>query len=151
MVCVVLPDGHFKILDLEGHVKVSLKNGLYIYLEAGQMVIVSADGEEFSDLLVFNLAELVSRLELVVGFSQPLSSSPLIITAIQLQNDQINAGTLLHLVSFLLATTGLEITSGPRLPPWMLNAPDRTQYYISPTQTLPYQPWTGGNAYGLRN
>ena len=151
MVCAVLPDGRFKILDLEGHVKVSLQSGIYIYLEAGQMVIVSADGKEFSAVLVFNLAELAARLELVVGFSQPLSSLPLIATAIQLQNDQIGAGTLRHLVPFLLAATGLEIISGPQLPPWMLNAPDETQNFISPSQISPYRPWYDGTRFAVRN
>src|ERR1035438_1563960 len=40
----ILPDGSFKILDLEGKVKVTLKNLLSIELKSGQMVIVSSDG-----------------------------------------------------------------------------------------------------------
>ena len=144
MVCVVLPDGSFKILDLEGHVQVTLKNNAHILLEAGQMVIVSPDGNEFSAIMVFNLEQLVSRLLLVTGFSNPLSSLPFITTAIQLQNDQILAGTLPNLVSFLTASLGLDIMPVRRLPPWMVNAPDRTQVYVSPTQTFPNQPWYGG-------
>ena len=78
MICAVMPDGSFKILDLEGHVHVTLKNHLSITLKAGQMVVVPADGNEFGPALTFNLAELVGRLLLVNGFSNPLSSMPLI-------------------------------------------------------------------------
>lgn len=107
------------------------------------MVIVSPDGNVFSDVMVFNLQELASRLLLVVGFSNPLSSLPFIATAIQLQNDQILAGTLPNLVSFLVASLGLEIMPLRNLPPWMVNAPDHTQVYVSPVTTfpIPNQPW----------
>jgi FecR protein len=141
MICAVLPDGSFKILDLEGHVKVTLKQGAFVLLEAGQMVIVPPDGNEFGDVLVFNLAELVPRLLLVVGFSVPLSSQPFIATAIQLQSDQIVAGLLPNLASFLQVALGLETILDRNLPPWMLNAPDHTENYISPVRAFPYQTW----------
>lgn len=108
------------------------------------MVIVPPDGTKFGDVMVFNLAQLASRLLLVMGFSNPLSSLPLIITAIELQNDEIAAGTLSGLASFLTATFGLDIIPGPELPPWMRNAPDRTQIYMSPTHIFPIQPWADG-------
>jgi len=151
MICAVLPDGSFKILDLEGHARVTLRNNTAIVLEAGQMVIVPPDGNEFSDVQVFNLAELASRLLLVVGFSNPLSSLPFIATAIQLQNDQIVAGTLPDLISLVAASFGLEIRPGQALPAWMLNAPDRTQVYCSPVQTFPNQPWSDGPHPGVGN
>ena len=151
MVCAVLPDGSFKILDLEGHIKVTLTNSLFIFLEAGQMVVVAPDGEAFGDVMVFNLAMLSSRLLLVVGFSNPLSALSFIATAIQQQNDQLVAGTLPGLVSFLTASFGLDIIPGPGLPPWMLNAPDHTQAYVSPVTTFPSQPWSGGGPNDVRN
>lgn len=140
MICVVLPDGSFKILDLEGQVRVTLKNKMFVLLAAGQMVIVPPDGNEFGDVMTFNLAEMAPRILLVVGFSNPLSSLPLIANAIQQQNNQIAAGTLPNLVSFLVASFGLDIIPGRNLPPWMLNARDLTQIYISPIQYFPGQP-----------
>ncbi|MEJ0088165.1 MAG: FecR domain-containing protein [Limisphaerales bacterium] len=64
----VLPDGSYKILDLEGNVKVILKNLLSIELKPGQMVIIPPDGESFGPIENFNLGRLVPQLLLVVDF-----------------------------------------------------------------------------------
>ena len=105
----VLPSDQFKVLDLEGSVKVTLRNGLSVTLKPGQMVIVSADGRKLSRVMDFNLGELASHLLLVVGFSHPLSSGPLIAAAIQEQNQAIAAGKLSDLVSFQTAGLWLDI------------------------------------------
>jgi hypothetical protein len=105
----VLPDGRFKVLDLEGSVKVTLVNGLSITLKPGQMVIISADGNEMGDVMNFNLGELASRLQLAVGFSRSLSSWALIEAAVQQQNRDIAEGKLGSLVSLEIAGFGLDI------------------------------------------
>jgi hypothetical protein len=135
MVCAVLPDGSFKVLDLEGHVKVTLKNNLSFVLEAGQMIIVPPDGDQLGEVKSFNLAELSGRLLLVVGFSSPLPSLPLITAAIQEQNKVIAAGDLPDVASFPAASFGLGIiTPVSNQPPWLLNAPDHAQVYVSPVR-----------------
>jgi hypothetical protein len=144
MICAVLPDGSFKILDLEGHVQVTLKNNTTIVLDAGQMVIVRPDGDEFGAVLVFNLAQVTSRLLLVTGFANPLSSLPLIADAIRLQQEQANAGTLPAFVPFTWVVFALDLSSPPPLPTWMRHAHDRTDYYISPVTTFPNPPWSFG-------
>lgn len=131
----ILPDGSFKILDLEGHVRVTLKNGLAIDLKAGQMVIVSPDGTKFSVLMNFNLGQLLPHLLLVVGFSEPLSSLPLIEEAIQIQNQEITGGKLNDLVSLQTAFFGLDIIHrGSDGLTGVLNTSDMTIEHISPVQ-----------------
>ena len=127
----ILPDGSFKILDLEGKVKVTLKNLLSIELKSGQMVIVSPDGNTFGPVLNFNLGRLLPHLLLVVGFSDPLSSLPLIQAAIQVQDQEIAGGGLDHLAPLLVAEYGLDLTPGSEPQPW--NLPTQPQIRISPT------------------
>lgn len=112
-ICQILPDGRFKVIDLEGHVEVSLVNGISVRLMAGQMVIVSPDGTKFSDVATFNLAELASHLLLVVGFSEPLSSRSLIDAAIEQQNQEIKNGSLSISVSWQEAGYGLDLVYTP--------------------------------------
>jgi hypothetical protein len=135
MLCAVLPDGSFKIMDLEGQVQVTLANGLVMLLKAGQMVIVPPDGKEFREVENFNLEKLVARLVLVVGFSQPLSSMPLIAEAIARQNADIAGGKIDYIVSLDQAEFGLDIVH--RLPepgiPQFLTTPDHTMVPVSPT------------------
>jgi hypothetical protein len=125
----VLPDGSFKILDLEGNVKVTLKNLLTIDLKPGQMVIVAPDGESFGPVLNFNLGRLVQRLLLVMGFEKPLSSLPLIEAAAQLQNEVFAKGGQNQFVPLLQVEYGLELTPNPE----RFNQPTTPQPYISPT------------------
>jgi hypothetical protein len=139
MLCAVLPDGSFKTLVLEGQGKVTLASGRSITLNAGQMVIVRADGNDFGPAETFNLQKLVGRLLLVVGFSHPLSSQPLIVAAIQLQIEQLAAGKLDHVVSTQTAGIGLDLTGGhPELPPPpQPYIHDNTLAPVSPTQPSP--------------
>lgn len=109
LICAVLPDRSFKTLVLEGGGKVTLANGRSVTLEAGEMVIVRPDGEEFSEVMVFSLGQLVARLMLIHGFSNPLASMSLIDAAIRRQNEQIATGKLGRFVSLRMAGYGLDL------------------------------------------
>ena len=134
MVCAVMWDGSFKIIVLEGEATVTLANGESIELKAGQMVIVSPDGDSFSPVENVHLAKLVPHLLLIRGFSRLLSSMPLIEAAIQLQNQQIAAGQEFHFVSAGMAGDGFEliIDSFPDIS--LLNTLDYTTVFISPVR-----------------
>ena len=136
MICSILPDGRFKVLDLEGKVRVTLKNGQTVELTAGQMVVVTTDEKQFEGVEFFNLEKLVARLVLVVGFSHPLASMPLIALAIQEQHRQLAAGEIKFLLTADAADFGLDIvhranTFGQILPP---ETPDHTQNPLSPVR-----------------
>lgn len=134
MICAVLPDGSFKVMDLEGEVKVTLKQGAFIVLQAGQMVVIPEGGTGFHDREVFSIERVVARLLLVVGFSQPLSSLPLVQAAIAAQNLEIAGGTLKSLISFNQAVFGLDIVfrnTDPSLPHYQAT-PDDTMNFVSP-------------------
>ena len=107
-IAAVLPDGRLKVIDLEGKVEVTLRNGQSVRLKPGQMVIVSADGNAFSDVTNLNLGELASHLLLVMGFSNPLSSRSLIGAAIERQNQQIAAGDLAISMSWQEGAQGYD-------------------------------------------
>ena len=139
MICSVMPDGRFKVLDLEGKVRVTLKNGLAVELKAGQMVVVTTDDENFEGVEFFNLKELVARLSLVIGFSRPLASMPLIELAILEQRRQIVSGEIKSLISANVSDFGLDIVHrsnglGQILPP---ETPDHTQVPTSQVQKNP--------------
>ena len=138
MICTVLPDGSYKILDLESHVSVTLKTGRSITLNPGEMVIVLASGEDFEPVMEFNLSEVVPQLILVQGFSHPLLSLPLIQEAIEAQNADIAAGKVLAIfVSPQMADFGLALViqlPDSTFPPEVLNVPDRTILLISPVK-----------------
>ncbi len=107
----VLPDGGFKVVDLEGRVKVTLQNGQLVTLMPGQMVIVAANGNAMGAVRNFKLGQLAPILLGVVGFSRPLASAPLIEAAILQQDQRIAAGELTELVSLPVASLGLDITA----------------------------------------
>lgn len=132
MICAVLFDGSFKILCLEGHVKVTLSNGLSFTLKAGDMIIVPPDGLSFGKPMQFNIGEVVTQLQLVGGFSHELSSMPLIDEAIKEQNAQISNGQAGPFEQFDFVVDGLDVI-GERFPPWV-NTIDRTILPISPIQ-----------------
>lgn len=113
MIAQVLTGDRFKILSLEGRVKVTLVNGLSVTLKPGQMVIVSADGISFGAVANFNLGELASHALLIVGFSDPLSSRSLIANAIRQQNLELAAGNISNLMSWQDAALGLDIVMIP--------------------------------------
>lgn len=134
MICAVLSDGSFKVMVLEGEATVTLANGMSIDLKAGQMVIVPPDGVRFGPVVEVNLGQLVYHLLLVVGFSHPLSSMPIIAEAIRLQNAQIAAGTLDHFADLHFALYGLDVIGiDLNFPPSLLNTLDHTIVFISPT------------------
>jgi hypothetical protein len=134
MLCAVMPDGSFKIIILEGEGTVTLANGKSVQLGAGQMVIVSPDGSSFGPLGNVNLAKLVPHLLLVRGFSNPLSSMPLIEAAIQLQNEQIAAGQDFHFVSLGMAGGGMELILDQFPDILLLNTLDQTTVFLSPVR-----------------
>jgi hypothetical protein len=133
MICAVLSDGGFKVMVLEGEATVTLANGAPIDLKAGQMMIVPPDGDHFGPVVEVNLGQLVYHLLLVAGFSQPLSSMPLIAGAIRLQDAQIAAGTLNDFANLRFALYGLDVIGiDLNFPPWLLNTLDHTMVFVSP-------------------
>ena len=92
VICVKGADGTFKTILLEGEVKVTLASGKTVTLHDGQMVIVSADGQSFSQIYDINLENLTGGSLLVNGFSHPLDSWPLIQEAISKQKQKLAKG-----------------------------------------------------------
>ena len=129
--CTIEPDGGFKVLDLEGKVKVTLENNATVELKAGQMVIVPPDGDAFGPVMNFNLGRLLPHLLLVTGFSSPLSSLPLIQAAIQLQDQEIAGGQVDNFAPLLVVEYGLDLTPDSALE--QLSLPSQPQMHISPT------------------
>ena len=111
----VLPDGSFKVMDLEGNVRVTLRNGQSAVLGPGEMLTVSPDGTGLGATQSFDLAALAASLELVTGFSNTLSSLSLIQEAAREQSRQIAEGRISNLVSPELAGAGLDIKGQPAL------------------------------------
>ncbi len=137
MICVVLPDGRFKILDLEGNVKVTLRNNVSVTLKSGEMVIVTTSGDEFLSMETFHIREVVAQLVLIVGFFDSLSSLALIEDAAREQDAKIADGVLNILVPFYQAVFGLEIIYrpvNPGIPIHPPETPDRTIVPVSPDQ-----------------
>ncbi len=109
----VLLDGRFKVMDLEGSVKVTLRNGKSVRLKAGQFVIVSADGGSFGEVTTFNIGEFAAHSLLVTGFSHPLSSSSLIAAAAAHQNMGMAGGAITNVKPWSGAGAGLDMSSSP--------------------------------------
>lgn len=84
--------GGFKVILLEGHGSVTLPNGHSVTLNAGQLVFVLPGQTDFGRVLEINLGKLVGGSTLVNGFSTPLSSMPLIQSAINQQNQELGNG-----------------------------------------------------------
>jgi hypothetical protein len=134
MVCSVMPDGSFKIMLLEGNAMVMLENGKSIEVDAGQMVVVPPDGESFGPVTDVNLAEVVPHLQLVNGFSNPLSSMPLIQTAIQTQQQQLKADHPFNFAPLDSVLGGLDIDVNTFADlSVLLHNNDQTTISISPT------------------
>ena len=134
MICAVMSDGSFKIMLLEGKATVMLANGKTMVLGAGQMMIVPPNGDSFGPVTDINLAKLVPHLLLLNGFSNPLSSMPLIEDAIRLQNEQIAAGKEFHFDSLATTGFGLDLIFDKFADiSILLNTHDLTITLISPT------------------
>ena len=86
--------GGFKVILLEGKGTVTLPNGKSTTLTAGQLVFVLPGQTAFDRVLTINLGKLVGGSTLVNGFSNPLSSMPLIQAAIDNQNKKLKSGQL---------------------------------------------------------
>jgi hypothetical protein len=136
MICAVLPDGSFKVLCLEGEVKVTLSDGRFVMLKAGEMVTVPPDENSFGPVETFSIEQAISSLLLVVGFSNPLSSLPLIKAAMQEQNARIADGTIKFVVPFNRVASGLDVIFRPTDSglPSLLQLSDRTILNLSPVQ-----------------
>ena len=136
----ILDNGGFKIMVLEGQCLVTLRDGATLTLNAGQFVVIPADGNSFGQgAQTFNIGELVSRLLLIQGFSNPLPSLPLIKDAIQAQNTAIANGTAGPMVPFNVAAQGFDLTGGspppnPSNPSLFIN---HTEIRVSPTTGTP--------------
>jgi hypothetical protein len=84
----------FKVILLEGHGRVTLANGRYKRLKAGQMIFILPNHADFGPLLTINLSRLIGGSALVNGFSHGLPSLPLIEAAIQQQEKELAKGNL---------------------------------------------------------
>lgn len=139
LITSVMPDGSFKVMVLEGEGVVTLANGKTVTLQAGQTLTVPPGGNDFGPVQNFNLENAVTHLALVVGFSHPLSSMPLINAAIQHQQQQIANGTLkpADFVPLSTLSEGLEtlFANGTlNTQTQILHTEDNTTIHISPVQ-----------------
>jgi hypothetical protein len=94
------PDGGFKVLDLEGEVEITFKNGLHQYLEPGQMTFVLPGGNQRAPIIIFRLDSETKDSLLVGGFADPLPSMPKINAEVtrqllQILNNQVGDTGLL--------------------------------------------------------
>jgi hypothetical protein len=94
IIVVATPTGGFKLIVLEGKGQVTLPSGKSVSLNAGQLVFVLPGQTDFGPLLDINLGKLVGSSQLVNGFSNPLSSLPLIQAAVDQQNKKIAKGSM---------------------------------------------------------
>ena len=138
----ILDDGSFKVMVLEGQCLVTLSNGSTLTLNAGQFVVIPPDGNSFGQgSQNFNIQELVTRLSLIQGFSNPLSSLPLINDAIAQQNAAIANGTAGTFAPFGVVAAGLDLTGGNSEP-----GSSNPSMFINQTR-VPISPTTGSAAH----
>jgi len=97
------PNGGFKVLDLEGSVKIQLPDGTTQTLQPGEMIFILPGGG-ISPVIVFNLNDETKGSNLVNGFDDPLPSIDNI-------NSEVNA-QLLKIYKNDLADTGVIIVDG---------------------------------------
>jgi FecR protein len=96
-------DGGFKVLDLEGSVKIQMPDGTTQTLQPGEMVFVLPGGG-ISPVIVFNLNDEVKGSNLVNGFDDPLPSMDNINSEVEAQ--------LLKIFKNDLEDTGVVIVDG---------------------------------------
>lgn len=77
--------GGFKAIVLEGKGQITLPNGNFRILQAGQVTFVLPGSQRFGPQLNINLSKLVENSRLVQGFEQELPSKPVIQAAIERQ------------------------------------------------------------------
>lgn len=85
-------DGGFKAIMLEGRGQITLPNGNFRVLTAGQVTFVLPGARSFGPQLNINLGKLVENSRLVQGFEQELPSKPSILEAIERQLHLIRTG-----------------------------------------------------------
>lgn len=101
--------GGFKAIVLEGRGQITLPNGSFRILQAGQVTFVLPGSQRFGPQLNINLSKLVENSRLVQGFEQELPSKPVIQAAIERQNILIRAG-LAEDTGLLVANQATEET-----------------------------------------
>lgn len=84
--------GGFKAIVLEGRGQITLPNGSFRILQAGQVTFVLPGSQRFGPQLNINLQKLVENSRLVQGFEQELPSKPVIQAAIERQVALIVSG-----------------------------------------------------------
>lgn len=99
--------GGFKAIVLEGKGQITLPNGSFRILNAGQVTFVLPGAQKFGPQVNINLQKLVENSRLVQGFEQELPSRPVIQEAIDRQVVQLNAG-LAEDTRILLANQATE-------------------------------------------
>ena len=77
--------GGFKAIVLEGRGQITLPNGNFRVLTAGQVTFVLPGSQRFGPQLNINLGKLVESSRLVQGFENELPSKPVILAAIERQ------------------------------------------------------------------
>ncbi len=84
--------GGFKAIVLEGKGQITLPNGSFRILQAGQVTFVLPGARTFGPQLNINLSKLVENSRLVQGFAQELPSAPIIQEAVDRQLVLIRTG-----------------------------------------------------------
>ena len=84
--------GGFKAIVLEGRGQITLPNGSFRILTAGQVTFVLPGSQRFGPQLNINLSKLVESSRLVQGFEQELPSAPIIQEAVERQNVLMASG-----------------------------------------------------------
>lgn len=92
IVVTATPGGGFKAVVLEGKGQITLPNGNFRILTAGQVTFVLPGAQRFGPQLNINLNKLVENSRLVQGFEQDLPSKPVILAAVERQLTQLNTG-----------------------------------------------------------
>lgn len=92
MIVSATVDGGFKVVVLEGRAQVTLPNGNFRQLEAGQLLFVLPGGNQFGPRITINLGTLVRGSRLVTGFPEPLPSQPEVNDAVARQEKLIASG-----------------------------------------------------------
>ncbi len=97
IVVTATASGGFKAIVLEGRGQITLPNGDFRVLTAGQVTFVLPGSQRFGPTLNINLSKLVESSRLVQGFEQELPSMPSILASVERQ--------LTQLVNNILVTT----------------------------------------------
>ncbi len=92
IVVTATPGGGFKAIVLEGKGQITLPNGNFRVLTAGQVTFVLPGSQQFGPQLNINLGKLVENSRLVQGFEGELPSKPVIQAAVERQLVLLSTG-----------------------------------------------------------